>query len=79
MNRDFEETFSRDEDQIIFKGKMLWVWEGNHKVIVWCCHIDQFHANKIEWHYNVDCICFDPASTIGVLIDAMNHVNMLGF
>jgi len=71
----FEESLSQDEDLKGFKGKMFWVWEGNHRVTAWRRHIDKVHADEEEWHYSVDCICLNAMDATGVLLDAMNDVN----
>lgn len=68
-----------DEDLTIFKGEMFWVWEGNHKVSAWRCHLDQYHGTKIDWPFIVDCICLDPIGATSVLLDVVNNVNMLHF
>ena len=70
---------SMDEDLLNFKGKMFWVWEGNHTVIAWQRRIDQYYGRKIDWHFNVVCICLGPYGATGVLLDAMNNVNILNF
>ena len=59
--------------------KTSWVWAGNHKVIAWQCHIDQYHGNEIDWHFNVDFICLDQINVTSVCLDATNGINMLEF
>ena len=34
VNNVFEQSFFRDEDLKVFKDKLFWVWEGNHRVII---------------------------------------------
>ena len=79
MNDIFEESFSRDEDSKVFKGKMFWIWEDNHRVTAWRRHINTFHAHEEEWHYRLDCICLNALETTGVLLDVMNDVNMYDY
>ena len=70
---------SMDEDLMTFKGKTFWVWEGNHMVIAWWHHIEQYYGTKIDWHFNVDCICLDPTGATRDFLDAKNDSNMLNF
>lgn len=59
--------------------KMSWMWEANHKVTAWQCHIDQYHGNEINWHFNVDFICLVHNNVTSVRLDATNDIDMLEF
>ena len=74
-NQRFEEELDKDKDLLKFKGKMFYVWEGNHRVTAWLRHIERHHSDEECWHYSVDCIFLDPKDSVGVLLDAMNDVN----
>ena len=76
-NQCFEKELDKDKDLHKFKGKMLYVWEGNHRVTAWLRHIERHHSDEEHWHYSVDCIFLDPKGLVGVLLDAMNDVNRL--
>ena len=58
---------------------MSWMWEANHKVTAWQCHIDQYHGNEINWHFNVDFICLVHNNVTSVRLDATNDIDMLDF
>ena len=74
-NHRFEKELDKDKDLHKFKGKMFYVWEGNHRVTAWLRHIERHHSDEERWHYSVDCIFLDPKGSVGVLLDAMNDVN----
>jgi hypothetical protein len=65
-----------DLDIIIkLKGKMLYVWEGNHKLTTWRRRIQKSHDDEKDWHISIDSICLDPTGIIDVLYDAMHNIN----
>ena len=77
VNHRFEEELDKDKNLLKFKGKMFYVWEGDHWVIAWLRHIERHHYDEEHWHYFMDYIFLDPKGSIGVLLDTMNDVNRL--
>ena len=76
-NHRFEKELDEDKYLYKFKGKMFYVWEGNHQVTSWLQHIERHHSDEECWHYSVNCIFLDPKGLVRVLLDAMNNVNCL--
>jgi hypothetical protein len=58
-----------------FRGKMFYVWDGNHRFSAWWRKINSDHSDDARWHFAVNCIVLDPRGRIGPLLNAMNDVN----
>ena len=71
----FEVELVVDPNLTKFVGKMLYVWESNHRLAAWWLHINNFHDNDKIWHMSVHCIVVDPRNETDVLLDAMNDIN----
>ena len=69
------ESLALDDDLKVFKAKIFWVWEDNHRVLAWTGHMDKIHADEEKWHYSVDCMCLNAMDATGILLDTMNDVN----
>ena len=78
-NDSFEAELVDDPNLAKFSGKMFYVWEGNHCIIVEWRHVNNFHRNNEAWHISVQCIVLDPRNETGVLLDAMNDINWYAF
>ena len=76
-NHCFQKELDKDKKLHKFKGKMFYVWEGNHRVTAWLHHNERHQSNEGQWHYSVDCIFLDQKGSVGVLLDAINDVNRL--
>ena len=75
VNDEFEADLQKDEDLKDLRGKMFYVWDGNHRHTAWMRHINNHHADDPEWHLTVHCIILDPRDQVGNLLNAMNDVN----
>ena len=78
-NDSFEAELMADPDLARFSGKMFYVWEGNHCVTAWWCHVNNFHRDDEAWHISVHCIVLDPQNETSILLDAMNDINWYAF
>jgi len=75
INDTFDDYLSDDPDLSFLQGKMLFVWEGNHRVTAWWRHIKRFHSLEKEWHISVDCIVVDARNCTALFLNAMSDVN----
>lgn len=75
VNDDFEKELEADEDLAQLRGRMFFVWDGNHRVTAWTRAISTSHADEPEWHIRVQCIVLDPRGHVGSLLNAMSDVN----
>ncbi len=75
VNLEFERKLEADDDLASLRGKMFYVWDGNHRVTAWTRHIKNFHADEEKWHYRVHCIMLDPRGQVALLLNAMSDVN----
>ncbi len=75
VNAAFEKELAKDDAFASLRGKMFYVWEGNHRLAAWMRHIEKFHCHDREWHYSVDCIVLDSRGNTCLLLDAMNDIN----
>ncbi len=75
VNDEFEEELAADDDLAQLRGKMFYVWDGNHRVTAWTRHITKFHVDEEGWHYRVHCIVLDPRGSVARLLNAMSDVN----
>lgn len=77
-SKKFDNLVEHDDELQILHGKMLFVWEGNHRYTAWWRYIESNYGGD---HYNpkfyepVECICIDPRGVLDSLLDAMNDVN----
>lgn len=74
-NIEFEEDLCRTLTGPNFKGKMFFVWDGNHRLQAWFAYINRLHAKDFEKHVRVDSIILDPKDDIAQLMTAMHDVN----
>ena len=74
-NSRFDAILEKDVDLAHLKGKMFYVWEGNHRVTAWWRHIGKHHVMDRDWHIFVDCIVVDPRSSTAVFLNAMSDIN----
>ncbi len=75
VNDDFELELEADEELAHYRGKMFFVWDGNHRVTAWMRHIRNCHADEPEWHIRVHCIILDPRGQVANLLNSMSDVN----
>jgi hypothetical protein len=75
VNNDFEKELEGDDDLTDLRGRMFFVWDGNHRVTAWMRHIRNCHSNDPDWHIRVQCIFLDPRGQVGNLLNAMSDVN----
>lgn len=75
VNEEFERELEADEDLAQLRGKMYYVWDGNHRVTAWTRHIKNVHPDEVDWHYRVHCILLDPRGSVARLLNAMSDVN----
>ena len=52
-DREFETFLNADSDLKFFSNIYLYVWDGNHRLLVWNDHIDKVHTEDLAWHYQV--------------------------
>ena len=72
---EFEEDLCRTLTGSKFKGKMFFVWDGNHRLQAWYAYINRLHPNDFDKHVRVDTIILDPKDDIAQLMTAMHDVN----
>ena len=53
-NEAFERFFEEKGDLDALKGRMFFVWEGNHRFLAWFHHINRCHEEEKEWHFWVN-------------------------
>ncbi len=75
VNDEFEKELEADEDLADLRGRMFFVWDGNHRVTAWMRHIRNCHSNEPDWHIRVHCIVLDARGQVGNLLNAMSDVN----
>jgi hypothetical protein len=75
VNDKFEKELMADDDLAQLRGKMFYVWDGNHRVSAWMRHITNCHSQEFDWHYRVQCIILDPRGQVANLLNAMSDVN----
>jgi hypothetical protein len=63
----------------VFCGKMLHVWDANHRVQAWMPIINQDHQNDLGWHYSVDSIILEVKGDIPTMLTALHEVNWYDF
>ena len=55
---------------------MLFIWDGNHRVLVWKNCIDRVHTEDYECHVFVDSIILEPQLyDIPSLLIAIHDIN----
>lgn len=75
VNERFENQLQSNPDYVAFRGKMFFVWDGNHRFTAWWRHINAQHVDDLLWHYSVFCIVLDPKGRITLLLNCMHDVN----
>lgn len=71
----FESDLAQDPQLHQFKGKMFYVYEGNHRITAWMRHIADHHNDHPTWHISVECIILDGRGRNGPLLNAMEDIN----
>ncbi len=74
----FDNLVEHDTELQILHGKMLFVWEGNHRYTAWWRYIESNYGGEQynpKFYQPVECICIDPRGVLDPLLDAMNDVN----
>lgn len=66
-----------DNDLGVFKGRMFWMWEGNHRVSARLHDIDHFLRNEADGMTPSIAFSFNPLGFGGTMLDSMHNVNML--
>lgn len=74
-NAKFEEFLLSNPDYANFRGKMFFVWDGNHRLKAWYNFINDVHSTEIAWHYSVSSVVLNPQGRISVLLNCMHDVN----
>ena len=77
-NTRFEEFLEADDDYKDLRGKMFFVYDGNHRVKAWRQTIDTVHRGQIEWyqkHGCPECVLLDCSNGGGDILNAMDSVN----
>jgi hypothetical protein len=72
---EFDSMLQNDSDLSHLVGKMVFVWEGNHRLTAWFMHINKHHSMDKDWHIFVDCIVVDLRNCTAVFLNAMNDIN----
>jgi hypothetical protein len=54
----------------------FYAWEGNHRMIAWRRHINGFQTLDPKWQYAMDNIILDTFGYEGMLLNAINVMNM---
>lgn len=75
VNEEFEKELMADDDLVQLRGKMFYVWDGNHCVSAWMQHITNCHPGELDWHKRVHCIILDPRGQVANLLNAMSDIN----
>lgn len=72
----FELFLSTHNDLCGFKGKMFWMWEGNHRVSAWHRDIDHLLHNEVG-DTSLPFIIYNSLGFVGIMLDSMHDVDML--
>jgi hypothetical protein len=74
-NERFEEFLLSRPEYSGFRGKMFFVWDGNHRLNAWMRFITDVHPTDPTWHYAVSTVVLNPKGQISVLLNCMHDVN----
>jgi hypothetical protein len=74
-NEEFDVILRVDSVLAHIACKMLFVWEGNHRLSAWWRHVINHHSLDNHWHILVDCIVVDPRNATTVFLNAINDIN----
>lgn len=77
-SKKFDNLVEHDTELQVLHGKMLFVWEGNHRYTAWWRYIENNYSGdqyNPKFYQPVECICIDPRGELDSLLDAMNDVN----
>ena len=74
-NEAFELEFASSDVYAPLRGKMFFIWDGNHRFQAWWQSIKNNHFHEARWHFFVICIVLNPRGRIGPLLNAMYDVN----
>ena len=74
-NEAFKRFLEEKGDLDALKGRMFFVWEGNHRFLAWFRHINRCHEEEKEWHFWADCMVVEPKDNPGTLMNAMHDLN----
>ncbi len=56
-------------------GKVLYVWDNNHRVQAWLPCINSIHPNDVDWHVSVHSFVLDTTCELVELLTAMTNLN----
>lgn len=56
-------------------GKMFYIRDNNHQVIIWQRHNSRFHCQDLKWHYYKDCILLELAGLVAIFLNAIHDVS----
>jgi hypothetical protein len=77
-SKKFDNLVEHDTELQILHGKMLFVWEGNHRYTAWWKYINRNYGGdqyNPKFYQPVECIRIDARGVLDPLLDAMNDVN----
>ena len=74
-NEVFELELASNDVYAPLRGKMFYIWDGNHRYVAWWRKINSEHSHEARWHFFVICIVLDPRGRIGPFLNAMHDVN----
>lgn len=78
-NNEFERFLESDSDFEELRGKMFYVWDGNHRLKAWTQYIQRHYSHRKDWHFPVWSIVLRTGGNIALTITAMNDVNGYNF
>ena len=74
-DREFEEFLLRDPELRSLSNKYFFVWDRNHRLIVWMEFIAQSYLHDIHWHYRVRSIVLQTKGNVVNSLTAMHNIN----
>jgi hypothetical protein len=71
----FNSFVESDPDLAHLKNRMLFVCDGNHRLLSWMRYIRRLHSSDVEWHYSVDSIVLDTTGKSSIVLSLMHDIN----
>jgi hypothetical protein len=74
-NEKFEAFLKADANLSSLSRKLLYVWDGNHRLQAWLPCINSIHPNDVDWHVSIHSFVLDTTCKLVELLIAMTNLN----
>jgi hypothetical protein len=74
-NEEFEAFLKANVNLSSLFGKLLYVWDGNHRLQTWLPCINSIHPNDVDWHVSVRNFVLDTTCELVELLITMTNLN----